>query len=160
MDRRQQDELQRAAFAKKVYERVQELEEEKRRERRAYYERLRAEALPRDRDLIDRMYRAGEAGVFSNHHGFGHLGCEPALGRPGPFVLNPGNTPGYEASEFFTWWRRENPAAVPTGEIRQKCLDDALAAARSHPSFPQGEFVRAVHELFNHWSCSTAMGRY
>jgi len=159
MDEKADNKALQAEFANEVCNCARMLKEQRRQLSLAYYERFRAEVLPRNRELIDPMYGTGAAGVFSNPHGFCHCGYGPTYGRPGPFKLRPDNAPGYEAAEFFTCWRRDNPGATPTGEFQQKCIDSAIVTAHPHQFFPRREFIRAVRELCNHWSWSAEMSR-
>ena len=140
------------AFARQVFWKVAELEQQLYEERYARFSELEARIHLLSRQTEEMINAARSAGGFARYLSFPRTGY-PSDECPGAFRLQPTTrlSPFMNAKRFLESWRRVNPTVMPTAEAHLKCLADAEALTTPSPDFPKSEFVLMVSENFEMW---------
>jgi hypothetical protein len=140
------------AFARRVFWKIGELEQQLYDERFARIAELEANIHLLARQTTAMANAARAAGRFTRYISFPRVGY-PSDDCPGSFRLLPVNrcSPFMNAANFLQAWQEANPAAEPTAEAHLKCLADAESLHPPSPDFPKTEFVSMVSDHFEMW---------
>lgn len=150
MDGDHQGDARRVAFARKVFQRVAELERQEFEYRRARFAEINAYMLPHDKETYDAINAARAAGRFSHYPSTSHL-TYSGDGSGLSFRLCLNSLPFGEAVRFFEYWKNLNPTATPTDEFKLKCLADADGVVPQEGNYARDEFLEKVMENFELW---------
>jgi len=138
------------AFARKVFQKVAQIEKEEYDRRCARFAELNSHMLPHDQETYDAINIARMEGRFSRYPSTSHLiyvgdGSGPA------FRLRLDGLMFGEAVRFFEYWKRSNPTATPSDEFQLKCLADADGIVPQGTGHVRDEFIGMVMENFELW---------
>ncbi len=144
------DEARKVEFARKVFQRVAQIEKQEYDRRCARFAEFYSYMLPHDKETYDAINAARADGRFSRSSSTSHL-----------TYVGDGNGPAFrlcldglmfgEAVRFFEYWKRSNPNTTPSDESQLKCLADAEGIVPQGLGHVRDEFVGKVMENFELW---------
>lgn len=152
MSQDQNNDARSEVFARKVFWKVLELEQQMNDERRARFAELEASIRALDKLTSDMFHATRAAGRFSRYLSPPQFGF-PADANPVGFRLVPTSQLSLfqNAVKFLEHWKRANPTVMPSAESHLKCIADAEALMTPTQDFPKCEFVAMVSENFELW---------
>ena len=152
MSQDQRDSVQGEVFARKVFWKIQELEQQMYNERRARFAELEAGMRALDKLTSDMFHAIRAAGRFPRYLSPPQFGF-PTDDYPSAFRLTPTSRLSLfqNAVKFLDYWKHINPTTKPSAESHLKCIADAEALLTPTPDFPKYEFVAMVSENFELW---------